>query len=141
MEIRVRRIHDPVETGDGMRVLVDRLWPRGIRKADAALDAWQPQLAPSPELRQWYGHDPARWPAFRQAYRQELLAHPGAMDDLMTRAGNGPLTLLFAARDRERNNAVALAEVLGEHSQGCEGMEVSSTPCQAADFPGYNALG
>ena len=139
MEIRVKRIHDPPEGDDGLRVLVDRLWPRGIRKADAALDAWLPELAPSGELRKWYGHDPERWPAFREGYRRELAERPAGLDDLLARANDGPLTLLFAARDRERNNAVVLAEVLRERLQA-QGGEVASPTCYAAGFPRYNGL-
>lgn len=139
MEIRVRRIHDPPESADGMRVLVDRLWPRGIRKADAALDAWLPELAPSTELRKWYGHDPQRWPLFRERYRGELAERPAALDNLLARAGDGALTLLFAARDRERNNAVVLAGVLQERLQG-QPAEGSSPACYAAGFPRYNGF-
>ena len=139
MEIRVRRIHDPPESADGMRVLVDRLWPRGIRKADAALDAWLPELAPSKELRKWYGHDPQRWPLFRERYRGELAERPAALDNLLARAGDGALTLLFAARDRERNNAVVLARVLQERLQVQSG-ENSSPTCYAAGFPRYNGF-
>lgn len=139
MEIRVRRIHDPPESGDGMRVLVDRLWPRGIRKADAALDAWLPELAPSTELRKWYGHDPQRWASFQAHYRRELSEATVALDDLLARAGKGPLTLLFAARDQERNNAVVLARVLRDRLDGCDEQPCSPV-CQLGDFPDYNGL-
>jgi len=112
--IRVKRIHDPAEPGDGARVLVDRVWPRGVRKADAAVDRWLRDVAPSTELRKWFGHDRERFETFRQRYRDELATVPEALRELMALARKGPLTLLFGARDREHNQAVVLREVLQE---------------------------
>lgn len=112
--IRLKRVYDPVEPEDGQRVLVERLWPRGLSKAEAALDDWVRGVAPSSELRKWFGHDPDKWPAFREQYRAELGQRPELVTDLRRRAEQGPLTLLFAARDRERNSAAVLKEVLEE---------------------------
>ena len=95
-----------------MRVLVDRLWPRGLRKADAAVDRWMKDIAPSTELRQWFGHDPERWQEFRRRYARELQQHATAIDELRELARHGTVTLVFGARDEEHNDAVALREVL-----------------------------
>jgi uncharacterized protein YeaO (DUF488 family) len=114
-DVRVRRVQDPAaRPADGTRVLVDRVWPRGLRKADAELDLWLKDLAPSTGLRRWFRHDPARWPEFRAAYRAELAERADALAPLLQAARRGPVTLLFAARDRERNNAVALRELVLE---------------------------
>lgn len=116
MAVRLRRIYDPPSREDGYRVLLDRLWPRGISKADARLDAWARDLAASTALRRWFGHDPARWEEFRERYRGELLApeRRAAVDALAQRARSETVTLLYGAQDREHNNAVVLAEVLAE---------------------------
>lgn len=110
--IRLKRIYDPVEPGDGQRILVERLWPRGMRKADAALDDWIREIAPSAELRKWYGHDPEKWETFREHYLAELNNRADLLADLRERARAGPVTLLYAARDRQRNSAVVLKEAL-----------------------------
>ena len=112
--VRVRRVYEPPEPSDGQRVLVDRLWPRGLPKAAAQLDAWLRDVAPSSALRTWYGHDPERWPEFEQRYRAELEEPPRREldDDLVRRARSGPLTLLCAARDPERSNAAVLQSVI-----------------------------
>lgn len=110
--IRTKRIHDPVEPADGGRYLVDGMWPRGIRRADAKLDGWIRAVAPSRELRRWFGHDPARWEAFRDRYAEELDATPETWRPLLEAARAGDVTLLYAARDREHNNAVALKAYL-----------------------------
>ena len=110
--IRTKRVYLPPEPGDGTRVRVDRLWPRGLKKTDARIDLWLPEVAPSPELRRWYGHDPARWAEFQRRYHAELDAHPEPVEKLRALARKGPLTLLFAARDPERNNPVALKAYL-----------------------------
>jgi uncharacterized protein YeaO (DUF488 family) len=114
MEIQLRRVYEPPEPGDGYRVLIDGIWPRGITKAAAQLDVWARDLAVSPALRRWFNHDPAKWEEFRRRYRAELLApeHRAALDALAQRARRGTVTLLYGARDREHNNAVVLAEVL-----------------------------
>lgn len=112
-QIRTKRVYDPPEPADGKRVLVDRLWPRGLRKQDAAVDLWLKEAAPSHELRRWFGHDPAKWDEFQRRYAAELEARHAALEPLL--AIHEPLTLLFAAQDRERNNAVALARWLGRN--------------------------
>ena len=113
MRIDLKRIYDDAADDDGYRVLVDRMWPRGVAKRDAKLDAWPKELAPSDDLRRWFGHDRERWQAFRKAYRAELDdADPDVIDDLRQHAGDEGVTLLFAARDTECNNAVVLAEYL-----------------------------
>jgi uncharacterized protein YeaO (DUF488 family) len=110
--IRLKRIYEPPEADDGARVLVDRLWPRGIRKEEAALTLWLKDIAPSPELRRWFGHDPARWAAFARRYRAELAANAPAVDTLRDLAARGPVTLLYAARDTAHNHALVLADHL-----------------------------
>lgn len=110
--IQVKRVYDPYAPSDGTRVLVDRIWPRGMRKEALALDAWEKDLAPSPALRTWFGHDPARWEEFRCRYFAELERHPQAVTRLRALARRGRLTLLFSARDTEHNNAVALRDYL-----------------------------
>lgn len=115
--IKVKRIYLPAEPTDGYRVLVDRLWPRGIKKEDARLDEWLKDIAPSPDLRRWYDHQVERWPEFRSRYGHELAsegsaAHIRRLADLGRR---GPVTLLFASRDEEHNSARVLLDALGAH--------------------------
>lgn len=108
----IKRIYDPPTPADGFRVLVDRVWPRGVLKDGAAIDLWAKEIAPSAELRKWFGHDPAKWEGFRARYRAELAARSDALGDLLARCGDGTVTLLYGARDREHNQAVVLKEVL-----------------------------
>ena len=110
--IQTRRVYDPVAPGDGTRVLVDRLWPRGMRKEDAPFQLWIKDAAPSSELRHWFGHAPERWPEFRKQYETELSANLSALQPLLDIARQGTLTLLYAAHDETHNNAVVLAEYL-----------------------------
>ncbi len=110
--IRIKRIYDPPAPDDGRRVLVDRLWPRGIAKDEARLDEWLKELAPSDELRKWFGHDPAKWDEFRARYRTELKSRPELLVQLRAAANKGTVTLLYAAKDTEHNNAVVLKELL-----------------------------
>ncbi len=121
MSIAVKRVYDPPAKTDGYRVLVDRLWPRGLKKDDAALDAWSKELAPSTALRKWFGHDPARWEAFRHRYASELDAVAEYWRPLLTQAARHRVTLLFGAHDEEHNNAVALKcyldALLKEHAR------------------------
>jgi uncharacterized protein YeaO (DUF488 family) len=114
-EIQVKRVYDPPEKDDGARVLVDRLWPRGVSKAHAALTLWLKEIAPGEELREWFGHDPARWEEFVRRYRAELAHNETAVARLRDLVREGPVTLLYAAHDREHNNAVALAAYLHGH--------------------------
>ena len=115
-KIRTKRIYEPAQSEDGCRVLVDRLWPRGLTREAAAIDAWVPQLAPSAELRRWFGSDVERWSEFERRYRSELATPElvGAIDELLQSARVGTVTLLFAKRDALHNNAVVLRDVLME---------------------------
>lgn len=123
--IKLKRAYDDAESDDGTRILVDRLWPRGVRKVDAAIDLWAKDVAPSAGLRKWFGHDPARWPEFRRRYSEEMRQHREWLDELRALAQRGPITLVFAARDPAHNDAVVLRDfllgrctsgVLGSHS-------------------------
>ena len=111
-KIRVVRVYDAPKSSGGCRVLVDRLWPRGVKKEEIQVDHWAKELAPSAELRRWFGHDPDRWPEFRRRYFAELDSRPGAWQKLIHECGRRRLTLLYAAKDEEHNNAVALREYL-----------------------------
>lgn len=111
-DIRLKRIYTPPAAEDGARVLVDRLWPRGVAKARAALSLWCKDAAPSTALRQWFNHDPARWAEFQRRYRAELAANDAALAPIRALAKDGPVTLLFAARDEARNEAVVLRDHL-----------------------------
>ena len=112
--IRIKRIYEPPADDDGQRILVDRLWPRGVSKAGARIDLWLKEIAPSNELRTWFGHDPARWEEFRSRYRSDLAARESELAQLRDLARSGPVTILFAAHDEEHNNAVVLQELLKE---------------------------
>ena len=110
--IRIKRVYAEPAADDGLRLLVDRLWPRGLSKEKARLDDWLKELAPSDELRKWFGHNPARWEEFRERYRQELAGRPEALARLRALAARETVTLLFAAHDEAHNNAVVLKELL-----------------------------
>ena len=112
MSVKIKRIYDPAERGDGYRVLVDRLWPRGVSRERAQLDEWARELAPSSELRKWFNHEPVRFDEFRSRYREELRERRPQVEDLRRRARDGPVTLLYAARDREHNEAVVLEQLV-----------------------------
>jgi uncharacterized protein YeaO (DUF488 family) len=112
MDVRLKRAYEPAAPSDGYRVLIDRLWPRGVSRERAHLDEWARELAPSTELREWFAHDPARYPEFRHRYEDELAAQSGKLRELRRRAREGTLTLVYAARDTEHNDAVVVAEVL-----------------------------
>jgi uncharacterized protein YeaO (DUF488 family) len=111
MKITTKRIYDTPDD-DGMRVLVDRLWPRGVSKEEAQLDAWIKEVGPSDELRTWYDHDPDRWMRFKERYVSELEEKDDAVERVLDVAKDGQLTLLYAATDRERNNAAVLRKYL-----------------------------
>ncbi len=114
MEIRTKRAYEHPSRSDGTRVLVDRMWPRGVKKADAAIDVWLKDIAPSAELRRWFGHDPDKWEEFQQRYRAELKEHAEPLKRLLALAHESrALTLVYAARDAQHNNAVALRAYLG----------------------------
>lgn len=111
MPILVKRAYEAPSASDGRRVLVDRLWPRGLAKAGAGIDLWLKDVAPSTALRRWYGHEPARWEEFRQRYRTELKGQP-ALDALRAQARQGTITLVYAARDVQHTHALVLKELL-----------------------------
>jgi len=112
LDLRIKRVYDPAEPGDGYRILVDRLWPRGVSRERAQLDEWARDLAPSTDLRKWFNHDPKRFPEFRERYREELRSHSDQIDGLRERASRGPVTMVYGARDTEHNDAVVIAEVV-----------------------------
>jgi len=112
--IRIKRIYEEPAGDDGRRVLVDRLWPRGISKEEARIDRWEKDLAPTTELRRWFGHDPAKWEEFLQRYRAELEEKGEALARLRREANDGTVTLLYAAKDETHNNAVALKQYIEE---------------------------
>ncbi|MBB4932450.1 uncharacterized protein YeaO (DUF488 family) [Lipingzhangella halophila] len=114
--VDVRRVYDAVREGPGpgQNFLVDRVWPRGVAKDSLEHDAWLRDVAPSPELRKWFGHDPERWEEFTRRYRAELDARPEALQPLLDAARQGPVTLLYAARDTEHNHARVLRDYLAE---------------------------
>ncbi len=118
--IWIRRAYDPPSKVDGYRVLIDRIWPRGVTKVALEIDSWSRHLAPSDELRKWFGHDPQRWTEFRERYRRELAEQDGEalaeLDDLIEHAKTGRVTLVFGARDTKHCNAVVVREVLLERS-------------------------
>ena len=120
MSITVKRVYEPPTKSDGYRVLIDRLWPRGLKKEDVPLDLWAKELAPSTALRQWFDHDPAKWEGFRQRYAGELDKRAEYWRPLAERAAKHSVTLLYGARDEEHNNAVVMKAYLENwlHSHG-----------------------
>lgn len=110
--IRIKRVYDPAKTDDGSRFLVERLWPRGMKKTELAMDGWLKDVAPSTELRQWFGHDPKRWTEFRRRYTAELSHEPDAWQPIVAAARCGDVTLLYSARDEQHNAALALRDYL-----------------------------
>ena len=113
---KTKRIYEPPEQSDGRRVLVDRLWPRGISKESAKLDEWLKDVAPSAELRKWFAHDPSKWAEFKRRYIEELKSKEPIFDTLRTEGRKGVVTLLYAARDEEHNQAVVLRECLDRNN-------------------------
>ena len=111
-QVRIKRAYEPAAPDDGTRVLMDRLWPRGIKKEDLAIDQWNKELAPSTALRQWFGHDPALWEEFAQRYAAELQPYAEALEVLRALARKGTVTLVYGAHDEAHNNAVALRALL-----------------------------
>ncbi len=118
MEIQLRRVYERPRRGDGCRVLVDRVWPRGVSKDDLELDEWRKEVAPSTRLRKWFGHDPERWKEFQMRYFTELEGKPSAVRKLVERVRRGRITLIYAARDEDHNNAVALSAYLRARAAG-----------------------
>ena len=117
MDVRLKRAYEPAAASDGYRVLIDRIWPRGVSREQAGLGEWARELAPSSELRRWFDHDPARFEEFRRRYTEELAAQNDKLRELRRRARAGTLTLVYGARDTEHNDAVVLAEILREEVQ------------------------
>lgn len=115
-KIVIKRVYEPAAASDGIRVLVDRLWPRGLRKEAVPLNLWLKDIAPSTELRKWYGHEPERWPQFKSKYEAELTAHTEAIADLVRLARKTTVTLLYAARDGERSNAEVLRQMIAKQA-------------------------
>ena len=111
MTVNLKRAYDPPARTDGKRILIDRLWPRGVSKARARIDLWLKDVAPSTELRKWFGHDPEKWPEFRKRYRAELKGNP-ALAELKALARQGSITLVYSARDELHNDAVVLKAIL-----------------------------
>lgn len=118
--ISIKRAYDDVSPQDGYRVLVDRIWPRGRTKEELALDLWEKELAPSNDLRKWFGHDPLKWESFQERYRRELSTHEkqARIQQLLTDAGDKPITLVYGAKDEEHNQAVVLQEILMQFKRG-----------------------
>ena len=119
-EIKLKRAYDPPAKGDGQRILVDRVWPRGVSKEKLRLHKWSKDLAPSSQLRKWFGHDPSRWKVFKERYHRELDKHPEAIRDLLAECSKGPVTLVYGAKDTQHNQAVALKQYLEECRAGTE---------------------
>jgi uncharacterized protein YeaO (DUF488 family) len=110
--IKLKRAYDPPARDDGIRILVDRLWPRGVKKTAASIDEWMKEIAPSTSLRKWFSHDPSKWQEFRRRYQKEIAEHPIELDRLRALVQHGPITLVFSARDQEHNDAVVLRDML-----------------------------
>jgi uncharacterized protein YeaO (DUF488 family) len=117
-DIHIKRVYERPAADDGTRVLVDRVWPRGIKKDEAELELWLKDVAPSTELRRWFGHEPERWPEFQRRYRAELERNSDAVSKLRELAKHGRLTLVYGARDTEHNQAVVLADYLKSDRHG-----------------------
>ncbi len=113
--IHLKRAYDPAEPSDGARFLIERLWPRGIKKTSLPIEAWLKEAGPSTELRKWFSHDPAKWDEFRQRYFEELRANPDAWKPILQAARRGTVTLIYSSHDTEHNNAVALQDFLNRH--------------------------
>jgi uncharacterized protein YeaO (DUF488 family) len=110
--VKLKRAYEDACISDGTRILIDRLWPRGVRKADARVDRWAKEIAPSTALRKWFGHDPVRWQEFRKRYAVEVRGHPEQLNELRADARRGPITLVYSAHDEVHNDAVALRDIL-----------------------------
>ena len=114
--IRLKRAYEPPASDDGIRILIDRLWPRGVKKSGAAIDEWMKEIAPSTKLRKWFSHDPERWQEFRRRYQTESRHHPDEFERLRTLAQRGRITLVFSADDEAHNDAVVLKDLLLERT-------------------------
>ena len=114
--LRLKRAYEPASPDDGARILIDRLWPRGLSKEKASLDEWIKEIAPTTELRQWFGHDPERWPEFQRRYRAELRQHSQELDRIRALAKKQTVTLVYSAHDEKHNDAIVLKDVLLEET-------------------------
>lgn len=112
MKLNIKRAYEEADDSDGKRILIDRLWPRGVSRETAQIDLWMREIAPSTELRKWFGHDPAKWEAFQSRYNDELDSNPELVDTIRTMAMAGQVTLIYAAKDEEHNDAVVLLNYL-----------------------------
>jgi len=112
MKVAIKRVYEEPKESDGSRILVDRLWPRGLSKEKARVDLWLKDIAPSNELRKWFAHDAKKWPEFQERYKDELKSHSAQFAELKQHAAKGPVTLLFAAKDVEHNEAVVLQKLI-----------------------------
>lgn len=110
--VKLKRAYEPSAAGDGARILIDRLWPRGVSKSRIALDQWMKDIAPSSELRKWFGHDPIRWTEFRSRYAKEIRGNAELLSQLRTLAREGPITLVYSAHDEMHNDAVVLRDLI-----------------------------
>jgi uncharacterized protein YeaO (DUF488 family) len=123
MVINLKRAYEAAAPGDGFRILIDRLWPRGVSRQSARIDLWLKEIAPTATLRKWFGHDPARWAGFRHRYFQELDENRDAVEQLLGHARRGTVTLVYGAKDEKHNNAAALKEYLAARARGGVGDE------------------
>ncbi|RWY73101.1 DUF488 domain-containing protein [Rhizobium leguminosarum] len=114
MSLHLKRIYEQKDDKDGTRILIDRLWPRGLSKKDAAVDIWSKDIAPSPALRRWFGHDPAKWTEFQRRYQNELEKNPSSVEELKRQIRQEDVTLLYAAKDMAHNHAIVLQRFLGK---------------------------
>ena len=112
MKIKVKRVYEPPTRADGTRILVDRLWPRGLSKEKAKIEFWAREISPSTPLRRWYSHDPEKWSEFKKRYAAELQANPKGVEELLRHAGKGTVTFVYSSKEERLNNAVALKEYL-----------------------------
>lgn len=112
--IAIKRAYEAPSRGDGMRILVDRMWPRGVSKEEAEIDLWLKEISPSTKLRQWFGHEAPKWEKFREKYFKELAANGDLVEELKSHVKKGKVTLVYAAKDEEHNNAVAIREYLAQ---------------------------
>ncbi len=112
MALKLKRVYDAPKSSDGFRILVDRLWPRGLSKSSATIGLWLKEIAPSANLRKWFGHDPSKWTQFRDRYFRELDNNPEAVEQLRKHLGRGTVTLVYSAKDQEHNNAAVLKQYL-----------------------------
>ncbi len=138
-KISLKRAYEEPAKSDGRRVLVERLWPRGVTKAAAKIDHWLKEVAPSPELRRWFNHDPEKWPEFQKRYRAELRAHPEEVAELRRLVRQGPVTFVYAARDEERNSAVLLKQFLTRGGAASSGARKTVRSGTSAKSPSSQA--